>query len=155
MTIIGIDPGFDRIGWGVIDCHARQCHVLAYGCIQTNHRSDIFTRYQQIMTELTDILIAHQPIVAAIESLFFAKNQKTALRVSEARGVIISHLLKAGCQVVEYTPQAVKIAVTGYGRADKKAVEKMVRSELNLKQNTLIDDTLDALAVAVTHGIST
>ncbi len=154
MIIIGIDPGFDRVGWGVLSCHHRQFEVLAYGCIQTNHQSDIFARYQQIMTEIDKILAAHQPTAAAIESLFFAKNQKTALRVSEARGLIISHLLTAGCQVVEYTPQAVKIAVTGYGRADKQAVEKMIRSELKLDQLSLIDDTLDALAVAVTHGIS-
>jgi len=154
MTILGIDPGYDRLGWGVITSQLRRSRVVDFGCIKTSRQANIFDRYQQILQELQHIIGQHHPQDAAIEALYFAKNQKTALRVSEARGVIISQLLIAGCAVTEYSPQAVKMAVTGYGRADKLAVEKMIRAELKITSPKLIDDTLDALALAVTHAIS-
>lgn len=154
MTIIGIDPGYDRLGWAIINAHSRKLTVLKYGCIQTDKNNHIFSRYQQIITEFNQIIVQHQPRDAAIETLFFSKNQKTALRVSETRGLIIGQLLQHDCHVFEYSPQAVKITVTGYGRADKPAIEKMIRTELDLPPTKIIDDTLDALAVAMTHGLT-
>lgn len=155
MKIIGLDPGYDRLGWGILEASRRNFKVVDFGIIQTKKQHSIFERYSQILSNLERILRQHNPQEAAVETLFFSKNQKTAMRVSEARGLIIGQLLHCSCQVFEYSPQDVKLAVTGYGKADKQAVEKMVRAELNLGSKKIIDDTLDALAVALTHGLST
>ncbi|NMA29495.1 MAG: crossover junction endodeoxyribonuclease RuvC, partial [Candidatus Pacebacteria bacterium] len=114
-------------------------------------------RYQQILEDLTAIIQRHQPQEAAIETLFWFKNQSTAMQVSEARGLILATLLKAGLKISQYTPLQIKQAVTGYGRADKKAVEKMVRLELAIDQNSakeILDDTFDALALLLCHQAS-
>lgn len=148
--IIGIDPGYDRIGLAIGQKHAATWQILAYECLETNRKLDLFTRYQQISTRLDQLLTIHQPQEAAIESLFWFKNQSTALHVSEARGVILAGLLAHGITISEYTPLQIKQSLTGYGRADKKAVEKMVRLELQLTEK-IIDDTIDALALMVCH----
>lgn len=174
-TILGIDPGYDRMGWGIINSEGSSFQYVAAGCVQTSSKNQMFTRYQQVQKELEDIIDKYQPSELAIESLFFFKNKKTALKVSESRGIIIGKCLDYQLSVHEYTPLQIKQAVTGYGRADKQSVEKMVRLQLNVntsKNNTshatnrnlesdeqttkikLIDDAIDALAVAMTHGTS-
>lgn len=155
--ILGIDPGFDRIGWAIGQAQGSTINILDFNCIQTSKTESLVDRYQQIDTDLTAVLHKYQPTEAAIESLFFAKNQTSAMHVAEARGVIISCLFRQQIPYAEYTPLQIKQAVTGYGRADKPAVEKMVRLQLKLpvipgQSAKIIDDTLDALAIVLTHA---
>lgn len=151
--IIGIDPGYDRVGIAIGRKTKESWELLAYQCIQTNKKARLFDRYQQIATELEKLVIKYQVTEAGIESLFFFKNKSTALDVSEARGVIIATLMRQKIKIAEYTPLQIKQSLTGYGRADKKAVEKMVRMELTL-EGEIIDDTIDALAIMVCHECS-
>lgn len=153
-VILGIDPGYDRVGWAVGVYQNSKFEVFDLGCIQTDKKAEIFKRYGQIVDELEIIVEKYSPNHLAIESLFFAKNKTTALRVSEARGVIISILLSAGAEIFEYRPNEIKLAVTGNGAADKSAVEKMVKMQIKYNLNDQIDDAIDALAVAMTHGFS-
>jgi crossover junction endodeoxyribonuclease RuvC len=150
---MGIDPGFDRVGWavGVLN-HKFEVHPVGYGLIQTNKSIPIFERYLQIQTELAQILAKYQPTSAGLETLFFSKNTTTAMRVSEARGVIIGELIKQGCSISEYNPVQIKQAVTGYGQADKKSIEKMIRLQLHITEVKIIDDTMDALAILLIHS---
>jgi crossover junction endodeoxyribonuclease RuvC len=150
-VILGIDPGYDRVGWAVGTSQGQAWQNIHYGCLETDSQESLFERYRQISAELTAILKTHQPQVLSIESLFFFKNQKTALKVSEARGVIISTCLNHGLTIVEFTPLQIKQAVTGYGRADKVSMEKMVRLQLKLADRPIIDDAIDALAIMLTY----
>lgn len=153
QIVIGIDPGYDRIGWS-IGTIGSAFSLIAAGCIQTKKQTNIFLRYSTIQSELKEILLKYKPTEAAVETLFFSKNTSTALRVSEARGVIIASLLSEHCRVFEYNPVQIKQAVTGSGAANKTAVEKMVRMQTSLKNNTqLIDDAIDAIAVGITHSV--
>jgi crossover junction endodeoxyribonuclease RuvC len=158
VRIIGIDPGYDRVGWAVGDARLARVQPVEFGCIVTDRKAPLFARYQQIMSELEGILARLQPQEAAIETLFFSKNRTTAMDVSEARGVILSSLLGHQVECFEYSPVAIKQAVTGFGQADKKAVEKMVVMQLGLQmhmsQHRELDDTLDALAILLTHAVS-
>lgn len=151
--IIGIDPGYDRVGIAIGQKNGQAWQLLDYRCIQTNKKATLFSRYAQIATELEELVTKYQVEEAGIESLFWFKNQSTALDVSEARGVIIATLLRHQISISEYTPLQVKQSLTGYGRADKKAVEKMVRMELSLT-GKIIDDTIDALAIMICHQCS-
>lgn len=155
--IIGIDPGYDRLGWAVAQKNSGAWHIFDQGCIVTDRQKEIEDRFQQILDELTAIIQRYQPQEAAVETLFWFKNQSSAMKVSEARGLIIANLLDAGIKISQYTPLQIKQAITGYGRADKKAVEKMVRLELAIDQNeakNIIDDTFDALALVICHQAS-
>ena len=155
--IIGIDPGYDRLGWAVAQKNPGAWHIFDQGCIVTDRQEQIEQRFQQILDELSTIIQRYQPQEAAVESLFWFKNQSSAMKVSEARGLIIGNLLDAGIKISQYTPLQIKQAITGYGRADKKAVEKMVRLELAIDQNeakNIIDDTFDALALVICHQAS-
>ncbi len=154
LKILGIDPGYDRVGWAVGTYKNSKFEVEGLGCIQTNKKDDIFGRYNQIINELLSVIEKFSPNSLAIEMLYFAKNKKTALRVSEARGVIISIALNSGLEVFEYSPNEIKLAVTGSGAADKQAVEKMVKMQISYNLNGQIDDAIDALAVAMTHGFN-
>lgn len=131
---------------------------MGYGCIETSKDEARVERYRQLDTTLTEILTKFHPTEAGVESLFFSKNQTTAIPVAEARGVILSALLRHQVEVFEYNPVTIKQAVTGSGRADKAAVEKMVRLQLQLPpvqgRKRDLDDALDALAVLVTHAAS-
>lgn len=150
---MGIDPGYDRVGWGIGAVNARyEVELLAFGLIQTSKADLIFKRYQQIQIELAEVLSTYNPTSVGLETLFFSKNTKTALRVSEARGIIIGKLIEYNCAVSEYSPIQVKQAVTGYGQADKLAVEKMVRLQMKLTEKNILDDTMDALALLLTHS---
>jgi len=152
--IIGIDPGYDRLGWAVGGQEAGSWNILAHGCIQTDKKNSLERRYQHILTELKAVVKKYQPDEAAIETLFWSRNKSTAMAVSESRGLILAVFIQAGLKIAQYTPLQIKQAVTGYGRADKKAVEKMVRLELGISQSEakkIIDDTFDALALIVCH----
>ena len=151
--IVGIDPGYDRVGVAIGQKNGSTWQILAHTCIQTNKKSHLFKRYQQIAEELESLITKHQVTEAGIESIFWNKNQSTALDVSEARGVIIATLLRHQIKISEYTPLQIKQSLTGYGRADKKAVEKMVRMELTL-EGKIIDDAIDALATMICHECS-
>ena len=152
MLILGLDPGYDRLGWAVGDKKNNKWKNLHYGCIQTNKKQPLLKRYHQLDFKLNDIIRDYHPYQAAVETLFFSKNRKTALAVSEARGVILSCLIRNNLEIYEYGPGQIKQTVTGYGQADKKAVEKMVRMELSLPKEPIIDDAIDALGVMITHG---
>jgi crossover junction endodeoxyribonuclease RuvC len=159
ITLLGIDPGYDRIGWAVGHVQGSKLAVVEFGCIETDKTQSLIDRYQQIDTQLEAVIKKLQPAEAAVESLFFFKNQTTAMHVSEARGIIISCLFRHRVSFAEYTPLQIKQAVTGYGRADKKAVDKMVRLQLGLKTGNgkaekILDDTMDALAILITHSAS-
>lgn len=147
--IIGIDPGTARIGWGVIDKAGHQEMALVYGCIETPAKTDPAKRLQQLRTELAEILAEWQPDLAVIERLFFAKNQTTAMAVSEARGVILLTLADANIETIERTPLQVKQSITGDGKADKKTVQMMVQRLLDLDKIPQPDDAADGLALAL------
>ena len=150
--VLAIDPGYDRVGWAVGVKNKRKPQLVDLGLIQTSKTDNIFLRYQQIAKELRAITEKFQPKEVAIEKLYFAKNVKTAIKVAEARGVIINLLLKAGLPIFEYDPTQIKQTVTGNGHADKKAVAKMLKLQLGADEN-LNDDALDAAACYLTHVI--
>lgn len=158
ITLMAIDPGYDRVGWAIGQVQGSQIQSVVFGLIQTNHLDSLMTRYQQIDEELSQLLTKYAPQEAAVESLFFATNRRTAMHVSEARGIIISCIFRHHVKFAEYTPLQIKQAVTGFGKADKVAVEKMVRLQLGkfLTTNTekIVDDTLDALGLLLTHASS-
>ena len=132
-TILGIDPGYDRLGWAVAQKNSSGFEIIGSGLITTSKKDSLPIRYGHIDKKLTQLLDKHQPNQLAIETLFFSKNKKTALQVSETRGVIISTCVRKGLEIFEYTPNQIKLTVTGYGNADKKAVAKMVELELKIK----------------------
>lgn len=154
MIIIGIDPGFDRLGWAVGKLEKNhRLNLLSFGLIQTDKKDELLQRYMQVDKELGEILDEFRPESAAIETLFFFKNQKTVMQVAESRGVILSALLRRQIQVAQYTPRQIKAAVAGDGSADKKGVEKLVRLQLAIPTTMeIIDDTYDALAALLTHA---
>lgn len=150
MVILGIDPGTNRIGYGLINKTDQKMQVLNYGCMDfKTDKDNPLSHLMLIGKEINLILKKYQPDVVAIEKLFFFKNKKTVIGVSQSRGVIISKILNHGLKIKEFTPLEIKQAVTGYGRADKKAVQKMVRLILNLDKDPQPDDAADALAAAV------
>lgn len=152
--ILGIDPGYDRVGWAVGRGTGPQPIILCFGCIQTPQKISLSQRYQLIDHQLSEVISIHQPQELAIETLYYSKNKKTALQVSEARGVILSCATRHHLHIFEYAPNQIKLAVTGYGHADKKAVEKMVRLQLTISEEKIIDDVIDALAIVLTHAVT-
>ncbi len=154
MTILGIDPGIGRVGWGIIEVNGSAFIVHGFGCIETEVNSDIPGRLFAIYDEVQDIIKEYKPDVLSIEDLFFAKNAKTAFSVGQARGVILLAAEQANLKIAIYTPPQVKSAVTGYGKADKKQVGEMVKLQLHLKEVPKPDDTADALAIAITHAVT-
>lgn len=154
MKIVGIDPGYAIVGWGVLNYENSRFVVLDYGAIITSANLEFSQRLFQIYSELNEILSLHMPSEMAIERLFFNSNQKTAIDVAQARGVVLLCAKQGGLNLFEYTPLQVKQAVTGYGRATKKQVIEMATRLLNLKKVPKPDDTADALAVAVAHAHS-
>ncbi len=152
--ILSIDPGYDRVGWAVGTQENRKIQILEYGIIQTSSKKMIGQRYQDILKELKIICEKHNPKTLAIEKLYFSKNTTTALRVSEAKGIIIGACLSFVSAIFEYDPSTIKLCVTGNGAANKQAVEKMVRMQLHLEASPQVDDTIDALAILLTHFLS-
>lgn len=149
MRILGIDPGYGIVGFGVIDDNMGNLTPIDYGAIETDKSMRLVERLAIIEKSLEDILDTYKPEIVAIEELFFFKNQKTIIPVAEARGVIINYCFKRGVQIFEYTPLQIKQALTGFGRAEKQQVQYMTKSILNLNEIPKPDDAADALAVAI------
>ncbi len=149
MIILGIDPGTATTGYGVIDCTKKKHTCLDYGVIQTSPKLNPGERLIQLNFDLEQIIKKHKPEIAVVESLFFFKNLKTAMPVSQARGIIVFTLAKKNIPIIECTPQQAKTAVTGYGKATKNQVQKMVQNLLNLEELPKPDDAADALAIAI------
>ena len=151
MVILGIDPGYGIIGYGVIDT-SKTDMVLDYGAIPTPKEDRIPKRLQEIEENLIYLLEKYKPDVVAIEELFYFKNQTTIIPVAEARGVIVLTAQKYCGKIFEYTPLQIKQALTGNGRAEKKQVQYMVKAILGLNSIPKPDDAADALAVAICHS---
>lgn len=149
IKIIGIDPGFADMGFGVVTCNDSKLTCLDYGSIKTSKTISLSERLLKLEQGLQKIIEKHQPDKASVEQLFFCNNTKTAIAVGQARGVILLTLIKNKIPLVECTPLQVKQAVTGYGKADKKQVQQMVKIILGLKEIPRPDDAADALAMAV------
>lgn len=154
MIILGIDPGYAIVGYGILEYKNTKFKVLDYGAITTDADTDMFYRFKEIHDELNRIIEQYNPEYMAIEQLFFNSNQKTAINVAQARGALILSALNHNLKIFEYTPLQVKQAVAGYGRADKNQVQQMVKLLLNLEKVPKPDDTADALAIAICHGHS-
>ena len=154
MQVLGIDPGFGSIGWGVIHGQKDIWTHVAHGCIETPTKKPFVERLSLLHSELCQIIEQYTPDYAGVEDLFFAKNVSTGVQVAQARGVIILTLVQAGIAMGEPTPVQVKQAMTGYGRAEKRQVQNMVHMMLGLPSTERQDDALDALAIAITAGLS-
>jgi crossover junction endodeoxyribonuclease RuvC len=154
MRILGIDPGIGRMGWGVVESKGSKMVAVGYGCVETFPKNTIPERLFILHEKLKEIIREFKPEAMGIEDLFFAKNAKTAFVVGQARGVILLTAEQENLSIGIYTPLQVKIAVTGYGRAEKKQVGQMVKTILGLKEIPKPDDTTDALAIAITHAFS-
>lgn len=154
MIILGIDPGFARLGFAVLQHTSGNSKVLEAGTFETSPKASIEERLLAIRKKLLSLMRAFKPDILSIERLFFAGNQKTAISVAEARGVILLTAAERGLKVYEYTPPEVKLAVTGSGKADKKAVQKMILLQLSIREKNLRDDAYDAIALTLTAAYS-
>jgi crossover junction endodeoxyribonuclease RuvC len=154
MRILGIDPGIARVGWAVIETHIPEPVAISFGCVTTEKDEKPPVRLFQIHTAMKLLVHKFHPDCMSVEELFFATNVTTGIGVGQSRGVILLAAAEAGIPVVSYTPLTVKRTITGDGKADKKQVMSMVVRILKLKKTPLVDDTADALAIAMTHAYS-
>lgn len=154
MIIVGIDPGIARTGWGIIEKNNQKVSPLEFGCFETLADLETPKRLEKIYSFLINKLDEHQPDALAIEELFFNTNAKTALIVGQARGVVLLLAAQKNIPIAIYTPLQVKIAITGYGRAEKSQIGQMVKTLLKLPKIPTPDDTSDALAIALTHAFT-
>ncbi len=155
MRILGIDPGYDRLGVAVIEKPARGREVVLYSeCFQTSSKDSISERLRSVGAEIDRVISEFKPDALAIETLFITKNQKTAMRVSEARGIIIYEAVKNDIPVFEYSPMQIKMAVSSDGTSDKARMIKMVELLVSIPNKKARDDEYDAIAVALTHSAS-
>ncbi|MBE6582072.1 MAG: crossover junction endodeoxyribonuclease RuvC [Ruminococcaceae bacterium] len=152
MIILGIDPGLAIVGYGVIDCTKGVFTTIAYGAITTPAHTKVEDRLSQIYDGMTALIEKYRPAEMAIEELFFTNNITTGISVAEARGVALLAAKKKGVTIYEYTPLQVKQSVVGYGKAEKKQVQMMVQTILKLEKMPKLDDTADALAIAICHA---
>ena len=153
MRIIGIDPGTGILGFGVIDVVKQKPKLVTAGVITTPPHTPLDERLEEIFDGLTEIIAETKPDCMSIEKLFFAQNVTTAMSVSHARGVAMLTGRKGRLPIAEYTPLQIKQTLTGYGKADKKQVQEMVRLQLNLKEVPKPDDAAEAFAAAITHSL--
>ena len=154
MKILGIDPGMAIVGYGLIEVENDKIEILTSGSVQTDKKLSDSKRLLEIYNDMSTIVQKYQPDCASVEELFFFKNQKTVIPVAEARGVILTVLEKFNVPTYSYTPMQVKQVLTGYGRADKKEVEQMVKIALQTEKLPKLDDTVDAIAIAICHARS-
>lgn len=156
MKVIGIDPGYDRLGIAVVELVENKEHLLHSECFETDRNLPLTDRLYLLGTRFTELLTTHSPDAVALETLFFNKNQKTALGVAQARGVLMYLAKVHHCEIYEFGPQEVKVAMTGYGNSDKAAVIGMVQRLVQGAPTKALDDEYDAIAVGVTalahHG---
>ncbi len=157
MKILGIDPGTTMIGIGLIDYQNKKMSLLGYDCLRTGQKETTGERLENLFNQLTKFIKKHRPDMVAVEDIFFFKNVKTAVAVSQARGVILLAAAKQKIKTCEYTPLQIKQAITGYGRAEKRQVQQMIKTILKLKEAPQPDDAADALACAIccAHSIKT
>ena len=152
MKIIGVDPGYAIVGWGVLNYNNSKFLTIDYNAITTSANEKFSKRLEIIYDELSYVLNVYKPDCVSIEKLFFSANKKTAIDVAQARGVVLLAAKKFNIPIFEYAPVEVKQAIAGYGRATKKQVMDMVKLTLNLKKIPKPDDVADALALAVAHA---
>jgi len=151
MRIIGIDPGTAIVGYGIVDYYENESRLVTSGSIQTSKNLSDDKRLAEISGDLNEIIKKYSPDVASVEKIFFFKNQKTVISVAQSRGVILSVLAQNAIPVFEYTPMEIKLSVTGYGKASKGDVAEMVKKMIIYKNFPKLDDTADAIAMAVCH----
>ncbi len=151
MIVLGIDPGYALMGWGVVEAQGSRMRLVDYGCVETYAGTPMQHRLRSLYLGVRDLVNIYRPDDVAFEELFFAHNVTTALMVGAARGAAIIAATEYTEQLYEYTPMQIKQAVTGSGRADKKQVQQMVRLLLHLKETPQPDDAADAIACAITH----
>ncbi|MDP4095186.1 crossover junction endodeoxyribonuclease RuvC [Paenibacillus sp. P96] len=154
MRILGIDPGIAIVGFGFVDKQGSKVVPVQYGCIQTEAHTPEEERLLHVYEGMKQLIDKYKPDAVALEKLFFNRNVTTAMAVSQARGVLVLAAVQSGLPVAEYTPMQVKQAIVGYGKAEKKQVQEMVRMFLKLQVVPKPDDVADALAVAICHAHS-
>jgi crossover junction endodeoxyribonuclease RuvC len=154
MKILGIDPGYAILGYGLVEMKGSRMLLCDYGAITTDAGTELPERLKLIYSALMDVIERHDPDVAAVEELFFNSNAKTALLVGQARGAAVLACVNAGLKIYEYTPLQIKQGLTGYGRADKTQIQMMVKTILRLDATPKPDDAADALAAAICCGHS-
>ena len=154
MLVLGVDPGIAITGYGLVRRTGHHLENLAFGTVRTPAGTPLPVRLLSLYRELRQLIVDYQPEAVAVEELFFCKNARTAMIVGQARGVILLAAADAGLAVAEYTPLQVKQAVVGYGRAEKRQVQEMVRILLALRELPKPDDAADALAIAICHAHS-
>lgn len=154
MRIMGIDPGMALIGYGVIEIEDGNVFLTTSGSVRTDKNATVPERLAEILSDMEELFKIYSPDAVSVEDLFFFKNQKTIIPVAQARGVILAQAQKANLPIYEYTPMQVKQVLTGYGRATKKEVEDMVRLTITNKELPKLDDTVDAIAIAICHARS-
>ena len=151
MRVLGIDPGSETTGWGVIDGDARRYRLVEFGTVKASPRERFAARLLKISDGVEKLIEKFRPDVCAVEEAFFAVNAKTALKLGQVRGVVLVAAERAGVEIAEYAPRLVKQTVVGYGAAEKQQVQEMVRVLLKLRDAPAPFDASDALAVAITH----
>ncbi|MBR4555641.1 MAG: crossover junction endodeoxyribonuclease RuvC [Ruminococcus sp.] len=154
MRILGIDPGYAIVGYGVVECVSGRFSLIDCGAVTTAADMPFERRLKIIYDDMTQIVGTYKPDELSVEKLFFNTNQKTVIDVAQARGVTLLPAISAGVPIFEYTPLQVKSSIVGYGRAEKHQVQEMVRNMLHLQKIIKPDDTADAVALAITHGLS-
>ncbi len=153
MIILGIDPGFGRLGYAVIKSEKNDIQVIECSCLETSPKQKHEKRLILIADKVKELLAKYRPQTLALEKVFFAKNQKTALQVAEIRGILLYLAASSDTPVCEYTPLEVKMAICGYGKAAKDQVEKMIKMLLKLQSLPKSDDAVDALAISLTCAV--
>ena len=151
MIVLGIDPGYALMGWGVVEAEGSRMKLVNYGCIETKAGVPMQNRLRTLQLGVRDLLNIYRPDDVAFEELFFARNVTTALMVGAARGAAIIAAAEYTNNLYEYTPMQIKQAITGYGKADKKQIQQMVKLLLKLDEIPKPDDAADAIACAITH----
>lgn len=151
MRILGIDPGTATTGWAILEECNGCVKPVAYGHISTSPKNSVSERLKEVADDIEKIIKKYKPQESAIEDIFFFKNVKTAVKVSQSRGAMLLTLEKKNVKIASYTPLQVKQALTGYGRAEKKQIQLMVKNILKLKSIPKPDDTADAIAIALCH----
>ena len=156
MRVLGIDPGYDRVGVAVLEYENGSEVLVHSSCVETDKNDDLTDRLFYIGNSIEEIIRTHKPDTLAIETLFFNTNQKTAIGVAQARGIIMFAAMKHGCTIHEFGPQEIKVAITGYGKSDKAAVTSMVKQLVRGAPESALDDEFDAIAIGITclahHG---
>ena len=151
MIVLGIDPGYALMGWGVVESNGSRMKLLGYGCIETKAGTPMQHRLRTLQLGVRNLTLMYRPDEVAFEELFFAQNVTTALMVGAARGAAIIAAAEYTENLYEYTPMQIKQAITGYGKADKKQIQQMVKMLLRMEEIPKPDDAADAIACAITH----